>query len=41
VLRDDTYNLALGGCDGAARGMAWKNNPMYGKTHPKELLEKY
>jgi len=22
VLRDDTYNLALGGCDGAARGMA-------------------
>lgn len=36
TYREDTYNISLGG---NVRIMMGKNNPMYGKTHSKELWE--
>lgn len=36
ALRDDTYNVSLGG---NVRIMVGKNNPFYGKSHKKESIE--
>ncbi len=37
TLRDDTYNICLGG---NVRIMVGKNNPFYGKTHTKETIDR-
>ena len=37
VLRDDTYNISLGG---NVLAMIGKHNPFYGKRHPQEILDR-